>query len=93
MNESQHWRIEPKIGLGKLRFGMSRSQVDRFSSIYGTSKGISSEKIPDDILQSTLAELGEGLTAEEKQEILSIKKLDLPPPAKRKYVGIITHLF
>ncbi|MFW8588275.1 hypothetical protein ACOJBM_35960 [Rhizobium beringeri] len=81
MNESQHWRIEPKIGLGKLRFGMSRSQVDRFSSIYGTSKGISSDKIPDDILQSTLAELGEGLIAEEKQEILSVYQESGPTAA------------
>lgn len=72
MNEAQHWRIMPKIGLGKLRFGMSRAEVDRFSSVYGTSKGISSDQIPDDILQSTLAQLGEGLTAEEKQEILSL---------------------
>ncbi len=71
MDEDRNWRIEPKIGLGDLKFGMSKSEVDRFASIYGPSKGVSADRIPDDILHSTLAELGEGLTEEEKQEILS----------------------
>lgn len=70
MDENRNWRLEPKVGLGELKFGMSRSQVDRFTSIYGASKGGAADRIPDDILHDTLAELGEGLTEEEKQEIL-----------------------
>lgn len=81
MDEAQHWQMQPKIGLGELKFGMSRSQVDRYSSIYGTSKGISSDGVPDHMLQATLAELGDNLTAEEKQEIISLYQENSPSAA------------
>lgn len=66
------WRLKPKIGLGELKFGLSPAQVDAMAAIYGASKGLVSDRIPDAMLESTLAELGEGLSAEEKQEILSL---------------------
>jgi hypothetical protein len=71
MTVDPNWRLDPRIGLGQLKFGMQPQQVDALASIYGSSKSRMDDRIPDDILQSTLADLGEGLTDEEKQEIIA----------------------
>jgi hypothetical protein len=78
MNEEHDWQLEAKLGLGELRFGMTPFDVDEFRSIYGVSKGLSSDAIPNNLFATTLADLGSGLSDEEKKEILALHQQMLP---------------
>jgi hypothetical protein len=72
------WQILPKEGLGRLRFGMTPAEVDRLADIYGTSKGLASDRISEDLLASTIRDLGDALSPEEKQEIIALYQSDGP---------------
>jgi hypothetical protein len=67
-----NWQVKVKIGLGQLRFGDSQDNVDKFSGIYGASIRRGADRIPDTIMQDTLSQFGEGLSEEEKQQILDL---------------------
>lgn len=66
------WTISPREGLGKLRFGMSPTQVDALSAIYGVATGRRNDRIPDDILLDTLATFGDAMSDEDKQALLAV---------------------
>lgn len=64
--------IRPGEGLGRLRFGMSPAQVDALSDAYGSAKGRRNGRIPDPVLRETLERFGEGMSEEEKQDLIAV---------------------
>lgn len=85
------WQIYPKQGLGELRFGMTPSAVDRLADVYGVSKGLSSDRIPEDLLASTIRDLGDQLSPKEKEEILALYRSEGPSKASATEVRGETH--
>jgi hypothetical protein len=73
-----YWAVQPQIGLGALKFGMSVEEVDAFALVYGTAPHQSADRISSSQLQDTLAEYGDALTTEEKENLLALYK-DIRP--------------
>ena len=68
----ESWSILPKAGLGALRFGAKSSDIDKLKSVYGAIVNRRADRIPDAILQETLAQFGGALSEKEKQEMLQM---------------------
>lgn len=66
------WTVRPRMGLGKLEFGMSPAQVDALSDAYGAVTGRGSAAAPDDVLHETLEKFGGAMSEDEKQEFLAL---------------------
>lgn len=72
------WTVLPGQGLGKLRFGMSPTQVDALSETYGALTGRVDDRIPDDILRDTLEKFGDAMSDEEKQALIAVYEENAP---------------
>ena len=65
------WTIRPRLGLGRLEFGMSPVQVDALSSTYGARTGRGADRVTDDMLRETLAMFGDAMTDDEKRAFIA----------------------
>lgn len=65
------WTVLPGKGLGRLRFGMSPTQVDALSDTYGAVTGRGNDRVPDDLLLDTLKTFGDAMSEEEKQALIA----------------------
>jgi hypothetical protein len=72
MAVEKDWTVFPCEGLGKLKFGMSPTQVDALSDTYGAITGRCNDRIPDDILRDTLETFGGGMSNEEKHALIAV---------------------
>lgn len=70
--EVYHWEILPRAGVGDLKFGATQSSVDSHARAYGNIVRSGSDRIPDSILQDTLAQFGDSLSESEKQELIEL---------------------
>lgn len=64
------WTIRPRVGLGRLEFGMSPAQVNALSTTYGALTGRGADRVDDDTLRETLAMFGDALSDDEKQAFI-----------------------
>ncbi|MBB5574613.1 MULTISPECIES: hypothetical protein [Rhizobium] len=67
-----HWQIIPRAGIGELKFGMPQPETDKYAGVYGKVLRSGSDRIPDSILQDTLAQFGNSLSEIEKQALLEL---------------------
>ncbi|MEH3130215.1 MAG: hypothetical protein PGN27_09690 [Mycolicibacterium neoaurum] len=65
------WTIRPRLGLGRLEFGMSPVQVDALTSTYGARTGRGADRVTDDMLRETLAMFGDAMTDDEKRAFIA----------------------
>ena len=65
------WTIRPRVGLGRLEFGMTPAQVDALSTTYGALTGRGADRVDDDMLRETLAMFGDALSDDEKQAFIA----------------------
>lgn len=65
------WAVLPRIGMGRLRFGMSPAQVDALSHIYGALTGRVSDATPEALLRDTLEQFGAAMSEEDKQAMIN----------------------
>lgn len=67
-----HWEILPRVGVGDLKFGATQSAAESHAGAYGKVVRSGSDRIPDSILQDTLAQFGDSLSESEKQELIKL---------------------
>lgn len=65
------WALVPGKGLGGLEFGMSPSQVDALAEVYGPLESRMGDGLTDDLLHETLQLFGDGLSDQEKQDLIA----------------------
>lgn len=70
MTSDADWTIRPRVGLGRIEFGMSQAQVDALSATYGVISGRGADRVADDTLRETLAMFGDALSDDEKQAFI-----------------------
>ncbi|KXG87375.1 hypothetical protein [Agrobacterium bohemicum] len=71
MTAEDDWKIFPREGLGKLKFGMSPAEVDAWSETYGAVMGRGSDRASDGLLSDTLEQFGGAMSDEEKQAFIA----------------------
>ncbi|AQA03920.1 hypothetical protein BVC93_17460 [Mycobacterium sp. MS1601] len=65
------WTLVPGKGLGRLELGMSPSQVDALADVYGPLESRMGDGVTDDLLRETLQLFGDGLSDQEKQDLIA----------------------
>ncbi|ANW66448.1 hypothetical protein BCA37_25340 [Mycobacterium sp. djl-10] len=65
------WTLRPGTGLGRLLFGMSPTEVDAHTDVYGAVEARVADRASDDLLHETLALFGDGLSDEDKQAFIA----------------------
>ncbi|WP_320203979.1 hypothetical protein [Agrobacterium rosae] len=78
MTAEDDWKIFPREGLGKLKFGMSPAEVDAWSATYGEVMGRGSDRASDGLLSDTLEKFGGAMSDEEKQAFIDAYALNGP---------------
>ncbi|MGO4450639.1 hypothetical protein AB4Y96_17115 [Phyllobacterium sp. TAF24] len=68
----KNWEIHPKMGIGNMRFGITKPNIDTFADIYGVVVRSGSDRIPDSILEDTLKQFGGALSEEEKTSLMTL---------------------
>lgn len=66
MTSDADWTIRPRVGLGRIEFGMSPAQVDALSATYGVISGRGADRVADDVLRETLAMFGDAMSEDEQ---------------------------
>ncbi len=64
------WKIRPKMGLGRLKFGMTKSEVNSLSSIYGEIESERLMEMSESVIDSTLAMFGDTVSSADKQAFM-----------------------
>ena len=65
----ENWIVRPKVGLGKLRLGMERGEIDEFDPVYGMATSRFRHAGVAEIIPSTLELLGDALSEEDRRYI------------------------
>ncbi|SDC48160.1 hypothetical protein SAMN04488581_0889 [Mycolicibacterium neoaurum] len=71
MTSDADWTIRPRVGLGRIEFGMSPAQVDALSATYGVISGRGADRVADDMLRETLVMFGDAMSEDEKQAFIA----------------------
>lgn len=64
------WKIHPRIGLGRIKFGMTESDVNALSATYGEIESERRMDMPQSVIDDTLAMFGDSISEADKQAFL-----------------------
>ncbi|MEV7694582.1 hypothetical protein AB0N73_14755 [Microbacterium sp. NPDC089189] len=67
----EDWTLRPRVGLGRLVFGMSAAEVDALSDVYGTVTARGNDRAADALLLETLEMFGGAMSSEEKAALVA----------------------
>lgn len=67
----EDWTVRPRVGVGRLVFGMSAAEVNALSDVYGTVAGRGNDRASAALLLETLEMFGGAMSSEEKAALVA----------------------